>query len=132
MRTLNQIAQKLAELREVDPEDVDESVFYEASRLLKQANEVALGLGIVITPVGDTCSPAYALAVVNRYRRSNSTLELLAPRDTAKLLGVSERTLYTLSSTGALPKVKLATTCVRYHRDDVLNFIEASKDNGIH
>jgi excisionase family DNA binding protein len=49
---------------------------------------------------------------------------LLRPKDTADLLGVSERYLSTLSRRGELPFVRMGRRAVRYSRADVAAFID--------
>lgn len=54
---------------------------------------------------------------------------LLTVRETAAALSVCEKTLWSLSRDGRLPRV-LIGKAVRYDRADVLRFIEASKTGG--
>lgn len=49
---------------------------------------------------------------------------LLRPKDTADLLGVSERYLSTLSRRGELPFVRMGRRAIRYSRADVAAFID--------
>ncbi len=125
---LEKIRNQLIALRQT-PEP-EESTFEEASYLLKGANELAMLQGIPIEPVGKTITPANAIAIVSRYlleiERSRSTIELVSPLDAAKLLNISERTLWKCTDLGELPRVKIGT-CVRYHKDDLLRFIASKK-----
>lgn len=125
---LENIRQQLIELRE-QPEP-DESTFEEAACLLHQANDLAMLKGIAIESVGAMVTPSHAISVVSRYllaiERARTTIELVSPFDAAKLLNISERTLWKHTDLGELPRVKIGT-CVRYHRDDLLKFIESKK-----
>ena len=125
---LDQIRNQLIVLREHPEQGVQ--VFEEASYLLKQANDIAILQGINIEPVGRMVTPAHAISVVSRYllaiERSRSTIELVSPLDAAKLLKISERTLWKCTDLGELPRVKIGT-CVRYHKDDLLRFIASKK-----
>jgi excisionase family DNA binding protein len=47
---------------------------------------------------------------------------LLSSRDAAKLLAVSERTLFDLARSGALEKVRIGTRGVRYRKSDIEHF----------
>jgi predicted DNA-binding transcriptional regulator AlpA len=49
---------------------------------------------------------------------------LLSARDTARALSISERTLFSLTQTGALPCVRVGTRAVRYSMQDIERFIE--------
>lgn len=51
---------------------------------------------------------------------------LLPSRDAARMLAVSERTLFTLTKTGRLPAVRLLGA-VRYDPADLRRFVETSK-----
>jgi excisionase family DNA binding protein len=46
------------------------------------------------------------------------TIQLLTPKDAAKLLAISERTLWALADRGAIPRIKLGN-CVRYRIADL-------------
>ena len=52
---------------------------------------------------------------------------LWTPRETAKALSICGKTLWSLTRAGRLPCVRIGRA-VRYSRDDILRFIEASKD----
>lgn len=51
---------------------------------------------------------------------------LLSSRESARALSISERTLWTLTNEGKLPVCKVRGAN-RYHIDDLLAFIDASK-----
>lgn len=125
---LDEIRNQLITLREHPEQGVQ--VFEEASHLLKQANNFAILQGIQIESVGSTILPAHAISIVSRYmvaiERAGTTIELVSPLDAAKLLNISERTLWKHTDLGELPRVKIGT-CVRYHRDDLLAFIASKK-----
>ena len=53
---------------------------------------------------------------------------LLAYSEVARLLGVSERTVWSMVNQGDLPAVRLATSGVRIDRRDLDQFIETSKN----
>lgn len=55
---------------------------------------------------------------------------LLSARDAARLLAVSERTLYTLTREGRIQSVKIGARCVRYDRRDLEAFVEECKGGG--
>ena len=48
--------------------------------------------------------------------------QLLKPRDAAKLLAISERTLFTLTKKGELPSVRMGKT-VRYAQGELAAFV---------
>ena len=125
---LEKIRSQLIELRE-HPEP-DETTFEDAASLLKQANELAILHGVDIESIGQMTTPAHAISVVSRYmlaiERSRSTIELATTKETAKLLNISERTLWSYAESCELPRVMLGAA-VRYHRDDIQRFIEAKK-----
>ncbi len=50
--------------------------------------------------------------------------QLLKPRDAAKLLGISERTLWTITKHGKLPAAKLGKS-VRYREEDLKRYVES-------
>ncbi len=50
---------------------------------------------------------------------------LLNARQTARLLGVSERQVWSLNSTGRIPPPIRLNTSVRWRVDDLLRFIDA-------
>ena len=54
---------------------------------------------------------------------------LLKPREAAKFLCVSERTLWSLSNGGGLPRVQIGRA-VRYDLTDLRNWIEQAKNLG--
>ena len=54
---------------------------------------------------------------------------LISPRDAAQALGISERTLWTITQRGDLPHLKIGRL-VRYSITDVQNWIEQTKQNG--
>ncbi len=54
---------------------------------------------------------------------------LVSAREAARLLSVSDRTLWTLSHNGRLPRVTIGRA-VRYSVDDLQAFIAASKEGG--
>jgi excisionase family DNA binding protein len=55
---------------------------------------------------------------------------LLSPRDAAKALSISERTLFSISAPrGPLPVVKIGRS-VRYHFADLEAYIESTKQKG--
>lgn len=55
---------------------------------------------------------------------------LLSSRDAARLLAVSERTLYTLTQQGRIPCVRIGQRCIRYDRRDLEAFVAACKGGG--
>ncbi len=48
---------------------------------------------------------------------------LVSPREAARMLAVSERTLFSLRKAGAIPAVQVGR-CVRYSLDDLRRWIE--------
>ena len=54
-------------------------------------------------------------------------MDLLRPKDAAKLLAISERHLWRLMKEGLIPVVRLGRT-TRYHPADIETFIESSKE----
>ncbi len=52
---------------------------------------------------------------------------LLTTRQAAKMLTISERTLYTLTKSGQIPAVKLGVRGLRYDPRDLLAWIEQAK-----
>ena len=56
-------------------------------------------------------------------------MELLRPRDAAKLLAISERHLWGLTKDGQIPVVRLGRA-IRYAPHDLEAFIEAAKNKG--
>jgi excisionase family DNA binding protein len=125
---LEKIRAQLIELRQ-HPEP-DETSFEEAANLLREANESVILQGIDIEPIGQMTTPAHAISVVSRYmlaiKQAGTTLELVSTKEAAKLLSISERTLWNYAESGELPRVMLGAA-VRYHRDDIQRFIEAKK-----
>ena len=125
---LANIRQQLIELRQHP--DPDGLTYEEVACLVQQANDYAILQGISINIVGSMVSPADAVVTVSRYmlemEQSRSTIELVTPFDAAKLLNISERTLWKHADLGELPRVKIGT-CVRYHKSDLLAFIESKK-----
>jgi excisionase family DNA binding protein len=53
---------------------------------------------------------------------------LLTPRQAAKALGICERTLWGLSASGELPRLKIGAA-VRYHVNDLEAWIERAKNS---
>lgn len=53
---------------------------------------------------------------------------LLTYQEAAKLLGVSDRTVWQLVADGKIPAVRFAARTVRIDRQDIDKFIEAAKD----
>jgi excisionase family DNA binding protein len=51
---------------------------------------------------------------------------LLTPRDAARRLAVSERTLWSLTRAGSIPRIKLGRI-VRYDPEDLRKFVDAQK-----
>ena len=51
---------------------------------------------------------------------------LLKPREAARRLSISERSLWALGASGELPRVKIGRS-VRYHIDDIEAMIERQK-----
>lgn len=51
---------------------------------------------------------------------------LLPPREAAKLLGICERTLWTITKSGEIPHVRMRR-CVRYDVQDIRAWIDANK-----
>lgn len=56
---------------------------------------------------------------------------LYTAEETGKLLGVSTRTLYTLSARGELPCIKVGRS-VRYHPDDIDAYIKKQRSEVKH
>lgn len=54
---------------------------------------------------------------------------LVSCREAAQMLGISQRTLWTLTDRGELPRVKFGQT-VRYSVDDLREFIERKRQVG--
>ena len=54
---------------------------------------------------------------------------LLNSRQAAQYLGVSERTLWTVKTTGGLPSIKIGG-CVRYQLADLVEYINAQRSHG--
>jgi len=52
---------------------------------------------------------------------------LLTVRDTARVLAVCEKTLWTLTRDGKLPAVRIGKRGIRYDRRDIERFIESAK-----
>jgi len=50
--------------------------------------------------------------------------QLLKPNEAAKFLGISERTLWTLTKHGKLPAAKLGKS-VRYREEDLKRYVES-------
>jgi len=125
---LANIRTQLIELRRHP--DPDQLAYEEAASLLREANEYAMLQGLSTRAVGTMVPPAHAIATVSRYlleiERTRSTVELVTPFDAAKLLNISERTLWKHADMGEIPRVKIGT-CVRYHKSDLLAFIESKK-----
>jgi excisionase family DNA binding protein len=63
--------------------------------------------------------------------RSEPTIEpmLLTVRQAAKVLSISERTLWTLTKTGAIPAVRFGGRNVRYDPADLRRWIEHAKNS---
>ena len=57
----------------------------------------------------------------------NDDTLLLSGRDAARLLAVSERTLFTLTREGRVNAVRIGARCVRYDRRDLEKFIQKCK-----
>lgn len=57
---------------------------------------------------------------------TNTATRLMKAKDAARFLGLSERTLWTLSELGKIPRVKMLKS-VRYDLADLEAFITASK-----
>lgn len=49
---------------------------------------------------------------------------LLTPKEAAQMLAISERTLWTLSNSGSIPRLKIGAS-VRYKFKDLEKFVEA-------
>jgi len=56
---------------------------------------------------------------------------LLAYSEVARLLGVSERTVWSMVNQGDLPAVRLSKSVVRIDRRDLDQFIEISKNREV-
>lgn len=125
---LEKIRNQLIELRQ-HPEP-DETTFEDAASLLKQANELAIQYGIPFEPIGRMCNPADALNIVTRYllaiKQAGTTLELVTTKEAAKLLNISERSLWNYAESGELPRVRMGSA-IRYHKDDLQTFIRGKK-----
>lgn len=57
------------------------------------------------------------------------TPQLLPPRDAARAMSISERTLFTLTKRGDLPAVRIGRS-VRYDPADLQRFIDQAKTRG--
>jgi len=55
---------------------------------------------------------------------------LLTAREAARLLGVSERTLYNWRATESLPHVRIGKRCVRYPSDALRRWAAARTEGG--
>ena len=51
-------------------------------------------------------------------------VQLLNSKETAKLLGISERTLWSLTKQGSLPAAKIGKS-VRYRSEDLKRYVES-------
>jgi len=62
------------------------------------------------------------------HERTEQTIEplLLTARQTARMLAISERSLYSLTKAGNLPAVRIGRS-VRYDPDDIRAWIDAAK-----
>ena len=61
-------------------------------------------------------------------RRTSPDPMLVTAREAAKMLAVSERTLWTLADSGALPRVPIGPRCYRYDVADLRAWIAARKE----
>ena len=52
--------------------------------------------------------------------------QFLKRREVAKLLQISERTVFTLTQEGRLPAVRMGKKSIRYREADIQRFAEAS------
>jgi excisionase family DNA binding protein len=64
-----------------------------------------------------------------KYDGEDASRGLLKPREAAEFLQVSERTLWTMSKTGGLPRVQIGRA-VRYDLADLNRWIEQAKNPG--
>jgi len=55
---------------------------------------------------------------------------LYTRRQVAAMLGLCEKSVWSLTRAGRLPVVHVTSRAIRYSRDDILAFISASKDKG--
>ncbi len=55
---------------------------------------------------------------------------LMTTKQAAKALTISERTLYSLTKSGAIPAVRLGPRGVRYDPQDLRSWIDAAKNRG--
>lgn len=54
---------------------------------------------------------------------------LVSAREAARRLGISTRTLWTLSNMGAMPSIRIGRA-VRYSLDDLRDYIDAQRTGG--
>ena len=55
---------------------------------------------------------------------------LMTVRETARALGVCERTVWSMAGDGTLPRVELSKTITRFDQADILELIENRKHRG--
>ena len=54
----------------------------------------------------------------------------LTTQEAAKFLHVSERTLWTITESGRIPRIKVRR-CVRYKMDDLMRYIDGLRSDGM-
>ena len=54
----------------------------------------------------------------------------LTTQEAAKFLHVSERTLWTITESGRIPRIKVRR-CVRYKMDDLVRYIDGLRSDGM-
>ncbi len=62
--------------------------------------------------------------------RSELNRLLLAPKQAAKALAISERKLWSMTKSGEIPHVKIGR-CVRYLFDDLTAWVDERKQGGL-
>jgi len=82
----------------------DIQTFEDAAKYLRNANDLAVRLGIMIEPVGQACSPADALALVSGYLLAlDSQATYLTATALAKALGCRRPTIMAHIRAGRIP-----------------------------
>ena len=115
MKTLASIQKALVSLR-AHPEP-DQAAFEEAATLLRMANDLAVVQGVKIEPVGTTCKPADALAIVSRYIASVPTdSTYLTATALAKVVGCRRPTIMKHLRAGRIPAINISTNAKPNYR----------------
>ena len=67
---------------------------------------------------------------MNEQRPKESIRLLLSPRETAKALGICEKTLYTMTKNGEIPVIRMGRA-VRYPVDGLRGWIEEQSQKDV-